>query len=362
MKTLEVFDVNEALPRGLGLLRDTGIRQSSRAGSVIVSPVPVTTTYIDPRRRVLFDSVRDANPFFHLFEALWILAGRKDVRTLAWFNKRMAEYSDNTKEFHAPYGFRLRKPYDQIGVACGMLRQNIDDRRTVLQIWDHKLDLGVSSKDIPCNDMVFLRCIAAEDIPGGFSHRLDITVCNRSNDVVWGAYGANAVQFSILQEYMAAKIGCAVGRYYQVSNNYHVYEDNPYWKHWVAKHPHGGGYAPDEEVPYWNSTVETTPVVSPSDVEQFDKDLHMFFGLADSHDTRESFVKTLTTHPVPMFRTEFFRNVVTPMLYIHDVYNDKAVDWNTTPIPGSWRRCDWLYAGIAWVNRREAKKQAGTAA
>jgi thymidylate synthase len=54
---------------------------------------------------------------------------------------------------------------------------------------------------------------------------LDLTVLCRSNDVVWGAYGANAVHFSVLQEYLAGRIGVDVGVMYQFSNNYHGYVD-----------------------------------------------------------------------------------------------------------------------------------------
>lgn len=50
-----------------------------------------------------------------------------------------------------------------------------------------------------------------------------MTVCNRSNDVIWGAYGANAVHFSFLQEYIASFIGVPVGLYRHLSNNFHVY-------------------------------------------------------------------------------------------------------------------------------------------
>jgi hypothetical protein len=53
---------------------------------------------------------------------------------------------------------------------------------------------------------------------------LDLTVCCRSNDAIWGAHGANAVHFSVLQEYLAARIGVGVGTMYQWSNNYHAYE------------------------------------------------------------------------------------------------------------------------------------------
>jgi hypothetical protein len=51
-----------------------------------------------------------------------------------------------------------------------------------------------------------------------------MTVFCRSNDLIWGAYGANAVHMSILQEYVACGLARPVGHYWQVSNNYHVYE------------------------------------------------------------------------------------------------------------------------------------------
>src|SRR4051812_44092557 len=69
---------------------------------------PFITEYQNPTERVVWSEARDANPFFHLMESLWILAGRSDVAFLAEFNARMAEYSDNNKTFHAPYGERLR--------------------------------------------------------------------------------------------------------------------------------------------------------------------------------------------------------------------------------------------------------------
>jgi hypothetical protein len=49
--------------------------QGSRAGDVLVAPHPVMSVTSIPTERVLFDPARDANPFFHLFESLWMLAG-----------------------------------------------------------------------------------------------------------------------------------------------------------------------------------------------------------------------------------------------------------------------------------------------
>src|SRR6185312_8148215 len=92
----------------------------------------------------------------------------------------------------------------------------------VIQMWDANADLGRDSKDLPCNTHVYLGVSYGEtDRP----NRLNMTVCCRSNDVIWGAYGANAVHFSFLQEYLAGRLGLDVGNLYQVSNNYHAYRE-----------------------------------------------------------------------------------------------------------------------------------------
>src|SRR5271155_1861326 len=111
------------------------------------------TEYQKPDERVLFSKTRNANPFFHFFESLWILAGREDVEFLAQFNPKMREFSDDGVTFHAPYGYRLREAQngmDQILVAIEMLKKDHDTRQVVLQIWDAERDLNIRSKDIPC--------------------------------------------------------------------------------------------------------------------------------------------------------------------------------------------------------------------
>lgn len=192
------------------------------------------TEYHKPCERVLFDWVRDANPFFHFFEALWILAGRRDVSFVAQFNSNIASFSDDGDIFHGAYGYRLRNnflssrylerqgldqgPIDQISRAIELLKADHDTRQVVLAIWDAELDIGAKTKDLPCNDLIMLK------IRDG---ALNMTVCCRSNDAVWGAYGANVVQFSTLLEFIARAVGVEVGIYTQVSDSFHVYLDRP---------------------------------------------------------------------------------------------------------------------------------------
>lgn len=220
---ITVRNVNEALPTGLQYLREHGIPAESRGMKTLRVPGPMMTVYLKPTERVLFNPVRDANPFFHLFEAMWILSGSRSIWLPKVFLNNIDRFSDDGASFHGAYGYRLRQHFgfDQIIRAVDTLRRTPDSRQVVLSIWDPKVDLGAATKDVPCNDMIMVDLV---------DNKLNMMVCNRSNDVIWGAYGANAVQFSVLQEYLAIALGAQVGIYTQLSYNYHVYLDNPFWQ------------------------------------------------------------------------------------------------------------------------------------
>jgi thymidylate synthase len=231
---IQARNVNDAFRQALKDLSKFGVRRDSRNGPVLMYPEPVTTVYEKPLERVLFWAERDANPFFHLFEALWMLAGRNDVESVARYAKQMTQYSDDGKTFHGAYGYRWRKhfgnfksydsgiggyeewtPIDQLELIAESLQKSPDDRRQVLEMWDATVDLGRQGKDLPCNLMATFQI--------NTTGALDLSVFCRSNDIVWGCYGANAVHFSFLLEYMARWIGVPVGRYSQISINWHGY-------------------------------------------------------------------------------------------------------------------------------------------
>lgn len=226
MKTIDSRNLSDAIGHAIPYLLKEGIRETSRNGDVLAAPHPVLTVYNNPKEHVLFSPSRNANPFFHLMEALWMLGGRNDLEWPVQFNKRFAEYSDDGMQIWGAYGFRWRAyfGFDQLAVICQELTNNPNSRRAVLSMWAADGDLtewesgvgGLKSKDVPCNTQAYF------DVRGG---KLNMTVCNRSNDAIWGAYGANAVHFSILLEYMAEQIGVPMGVYRQFSNNFHVYTD-----------------------------------------------------------------------------------------------------------------------------------------
>ena len=207
--------------------------EESRDGKV-KEMLDMKTTLLNPYRRCVGGCERDINIFFLLAEAIHIALGRKDVAFLTLFNKKMSDFSDDGKTFHAPYGYRLRhfgirtedsfvddnlnasKGYDQVIDAIKIFTENPNSRQVVMSIWNPNFDLGYKTKDIPCNDMVMLK------IRNG---KLITTIQNRSNDLHWGL-PTNIFQFSFLTELMAGALGVELGTQIHNSQSLHIYEWN----------------------------------------------------------------------------------------------------------------------------------------
>jgi hypothetical protein len=314
-------NVNHALVDGIWLLRTNGLREDSRNGPVVVAPGPVATTYLHPTERVLWSSQRDANPVFHLMEAIWMLAGQRNVSWLSQFSGNIARYAEDNGIMHGAYGHRWRDHFgqDQLLTIVEMLRRNPNERRCVLQMWDVDIDLGADKRDIPCNTHAYFDC------RGG---RLNMTVCNRSNDIVWGAYGANAVHFSMLQELIAAGVGLPVGTYTQFSNNYHLYlEMEP--ARTLFEHPSTAVYDPycGAEPP------QIVPMVGPNeDWQDFLGDCRYF--VDGGHD----------------MQTKFMAVVAEPLRLAYMGRKHGVSEW-TRPLM-CMPECDWKRAFVAWAARR----------
>lgn len=323
MHVFNVRNVHQALPLALNQLRDRGIERDSRNGTVRMFEQPVTTVYIRPNERVIFHPLRDANPFFHLYESLWMLGGRRDVNSVAAYVKRMATFSDDGKTFHGAYGYRWRHHFkiDQLAIIIQALDANPLDRRCVLGMWDPRVDLGREGKDFPCNTTAMF----SVDHLG----KLNMMVTNRSNDLIWGAYGANAVHFSFLQEYVAGALGREVGAYWQVSNNFHAYAS--------VLEPLSE-LADDRSTNPYLGEVMPFPLMAGGQAA-FDLDLETY----------------LNRGPIVGFSTAFFRQVVTPMHYAHEEYKRGGVDRfvNARSILFQCNASDWRKAALEWLHRRE---------
>jgi thymidylate synthase len=215
-----------------GLL-EKGELQKSRNGDTL-ELLNFKSTFTDPNNCIVYGHGRNINVFFLFIEAVWIWNGRKDVEILKKLNSQMGEYSDDGVNFHAPYGFRMRKynekscdnvetnsiegqEIDQIAKVIKMLAKNKEDRRAVISIWNPNLDLDVNSKDIPCNDMVMFKIR---------NNSLHTTIQNRSNDVHWGL-PTNLYQFNFVSKLISSILNISVGTQTHNSQSLHLYLSNP---------------------------------------------------------------------------------------------------------------------------------------
>jgi thymidylate synthase len=175
---------------------------------------------------------------------------------------------------------------------------------------------NVGGKDIPCNTHAYFWID---------SFGLNITVCCRSNDVIWGAYGANAVHFSILQEYIAARLGVSIGRYYQISNDFHIYE-----KHFYL-------LASIEELcntMNWYYHRPTSAMICKNNVKIFDEHLIDFMNNPEEDLNNQG--SMITEVAEPMYKAFMSRKRgEDPKLHL-----DRIQQW------------DWEMACTTWVERR----------
>ena len=334
MLTIDVRNVHQAIPEGCYQMKNWGVQRDSRNGPVRMFPTPLTTVYQRPMERVEFWPTRDSNPFFHLMESIWMLAGRNDVAFVKQFSSGIAQFSDDGVNFNGAYGYRWRTWFgrDQLDEIVANLKADPNCRRQVLAMWDGHKDLSDKCKDVPCN--------ITATVQFNTSGALDLVVYNRSNDLIWGAYGANAVHFSVLLEYLAARLGVKVGRYYQVSANTHVYErhfDLSQNLAYYAPHPEVGE---KRSCPYTAGSVRATPLMD-KDMDAWHRDLELF--MARTHFEYE----TVAFGQLDVVREAYliFKDKTNP-----DRHDDAIAELGDLP-DGS----DWRVACELWLERRKAR-------
>lgn len=322
-------DVNYAFPIIMSSLQQVEEVRASRNGPVKVLPTPCFIQYTCPTQRVLFYEKRDANPFFHFFESLWMLAGRNDVEFVTQFNPRMAMFSDDGTTIRgSAYGYRWKEhfKYDQLNQVIQTLRIRRDDRRCVISMWDPATDLtNVNSKDLPCNTHIYVQ---RQD------EFLDITVMNRSNDALWGLLGSNYVHFSFLLEYLASSIGVTPRNYNHFSVNVHGYVDSPVWK----KSTQERLYTMAD--PYLAQNLELVPLMEVGQ-KTFDIDLAAFM---------------LNPFMDQYYDNAFFPEVALPMYRAHSAYRQKGDTERFTKAKAIMQGCkatDWQLGCLQWLQRRE---------
>lgn len=194
---------------------------------------PTTAFLTEPRQRLVSCYGRVINLPFALAEAIQIITGQNDAQALAYYNSGIIDIQGDGPEgtpywqqevtrFNAAYGERLRQ-FDMLNVKVDQLEHVIEtlkldpDSRQASIVLSHPLhdNYTMRTKDRACN--VYAHPMIRDGA-------LDWLQVIRSNDAVWGI-PYNLVQWSHVQEWVAASLGIEMGSMFIVQDSFHVYAD-----------------------------------------------------------------------------------------------------------------------------------------
>ena len=123
-------------------------------------------------------------------EAWWILSGKDDVESLARYNAKIRNYSDDGKTFFGAYGPPI---FHQLPYVVDKLAHDQSSRQATLTIWR---PAPQSTKDVPCTVAIqFL-------IRGNKLHCIDTM---RSSDA-WLGWPYDVFTFSCLSTYVLLRL------------------------------------------------------------------------------------------------------------------------------------------------------------
>ncbi|MFE3881900.1 thymidylate synthase [Streptomyces lydicus] len=176
----------------------------------------------DPRQRLPYMVVRKANPVFHFAEALWYLAGRRDLEMIGYYAPSMRSSSaDGVTLGGSSYGYTLFNPASGDTVSpfdrvLELLCTETDSKRGYLPVF--------SAAELAVSDNPDMACLAGLHLlaRGGRLHM----VCNmRANDLDCGLL-SDVFSFTMIQEYAAVQLGLELGTYTHTIGSAHVNDRN----------------------------------------------------------------------------------------------------------------------------------------
>jgi len=163
-----------------------------------------------------------------------------------------------------------------------------------------------------------------------------MTVFNRSNDIWWGAYGANAVHFSFLQEFVAAALSMHVGVYRQMSNNLHLYTELYDIGNYLSVPPNAKEYDY-----YLTGVVRPKPILLNSEYKLFLFECELF--------CQDPFNERIR------YANPFFWQVAHPLAMISKMRKTGAGDGKY--YAAKIQADDWRRAAFEWIDRRDKKQR-----
>lgn len=217
LHTYKGINLQEVYKTMLYDLMTEGLTTSPR-GMETKEFIPCVFQISNPLSRIIALQSRKMNLFYGMLETMWYMNGDDNVEPLVFYNKQMANFSDDGAKLHGAYGARLIKKdqaldKSQFGLVYDKLRNDSSSRQAVAIIWnpweDHK-----QTKDVPCT-VGFIFTIRED--------KLNMTTIMRSNDIVLGTT-YDVFAFTIFQEFLARKLGVGLGTYTHIANSFHIYD------------------------------------------------------------------------------------------------------------------------------------------
>lgn len=177
--------------------------------------IPQRTLRVNMRKPVLTVPDRSLSYKFMAAEAYWILSGDNRVATIAPYNSRIAEFSDDGETFFGAYGPKI---VAQLDYVVAKLLEDQDTRQAGLTIWREN---PPATKDVPCTVAAFF------NIRNG---QLNAHVFMRSSDV-WLGVPYDVFNFSMLAHLVCAHLNkrglrVAPGHLFLTAASSHLYAIN----------------------------------------------------------------------------------------------------------------------------------------
>jgi thymidylate synthase len=191
----------------------------------IVSPrgmntkeLPQYTTEVDMRYPVLRVPDRNLSYRFMVAEAFWILSGDDRVATIAPYNSRIANFSDDGEQFFGAYGPKIKA---QLPYVIAKLTADNDTRQAGMTIWREN---PPATKDVPCTVAIFFAIR---------NKKLNCHVFMRSSDQ-WLGLPYDVFNFSMLSHLVCGSVNehrladdtISPGQLYLTAASSHIYETN----------------------------------------------------------------------------------------------------------------------------------------
>lgn len=176
------------------------------------------TLEIDMRQPVLRVPKRELNYRFMAAEAYWILTGDDQVATIAPYNSRIAEFSDDGECFFGAYGPKI---VAQLPYVVAKLNEDRLSRQAGLTIWRES---PPATRDVPCTVAIF--CSLRNDL-------LNLHVFMRSSDL-WLGVPYDVFNFSMLGHYICCLLNhtrlsadfVTPGQLFLTAASSHLYQTN----------------------------------------------------------------------------------------------------------------------------------------